>query len=206
MLNEPSFSGQGSFYGVASSYLASLVKGDTLQVAVRPSHAAFGLPKEPESTPIICVGAGTGIAPFRGFIQERALLIKEGRSLAPAFLFFGCRSPELDDMYADELAEWERLGAVTVLRSYSRQSDKSEGCKHVGDRMWHERAQVSDLWQKGAHAYVCGPKSMADSVKATFVKMLAEEAKDKGEDVDVESTEKWFDSLRNVRYMVDVFD
>ncbi|KAJ3454801.1 hypothetical protein MRS44_013401 [Fusarium solani] len=55
-------------------------------------------------TPIVCIAASTGIAPFRAFAQERAAMIAAGRKdLAPALLFFGCRNPEVDDLYRDEL-------------------------------------------------------------------------------------------------------
>ncbi|KAH7349219.1 cytochrome P450 [Pyrenochaeta sp. MPI-SDFR-AT-0127] len=74
ILHEPSFSGQGLYQGVASSYLSSLSEGDTVQIAVHKAHTGFNLPTEPEITPIICVAAGTGIAPFRGFMQERAAI------------------------------------------------------------------------------------------------------------------------------------
>jgi len=60
--------------GVATSYLDSLHAGDILQVTVRKSAAGFSMPEEPETTPMICIAAGTGIAPFRGFLQERAAL------------------------------------------------------------------------------------------------------------------------------------
>ncbi|RYC59007.1 hypothetical protein CHU98_g7216, partial [Xylaria longipes] len=78
VLEAPSKSGQGTHVGVASSYLDSLEPGDKLHVAVRQSHAAFHLPQNPENTPVICIAAGTGISPFRGFMQERAEMIAAG--------------------------------------------------------------------------------------------------------------------------------
>ena len=57
-------------------------------------------------------------------------MIGAGRSVAPALLFFGCRSPDSDDLYADEFARWEQLGAVEVRRAYSRDAEKSSGCKY----------------------------------------------------------------------------
>ncbi|KAH8734360.1 cytochrome P450 [Ilyonectria robusta] len=206
VLNEPSLSGHGSHQGVATSYLNSLSEGDTLHVAIRPSQAAFGLPSDPESTPIVCVAAGTGLAPFRGFIQERAAMIGSGRKLAPAILFFGCRSPDVDDLYREELDEWQRLGAVDVRRAYSRASEKSEGCRHVQDRMWKDREDVIDLWQKGATVFVCGSRGVAESAKESIIKIKIEmESRIDGK-TDLEATQKWFESLRNIRYVTDVFD
>ncbi|TQN65714.1 Bifunctional cytochrome P450/NADPH--P450 [Colletotrichum shisoi] len=131
VLDEPSLSGQGRHVGVATSYLAALKAGDKLHVAVRPSHQAFHLPHNPEKTPLILVAAGSGIAPFRGFVQERAALVAAGRTLAPALLFFGCRRPGADDLYREELDRWEEAGAVAVRRAYSRAAGESEGCRVI---------------------------------------------------------------------------
>ncbi|KAM5345779.1 hypothetical protein ACJ41O_011640 [Fusarium nematophilum] len=204
VLREPSLSGQGLHIGVATSFLASLQKGDRLHVAIRPSHAAFSLPSAPEKTPIICVAAGSGLAPFRGFIQERARMISSGgRTLAPALLFFGCRSPEHDDLYRRELDEWQALGAVDVRRAYSRREEDSDGCKYVQDRMWRDRGDVVDLWRRGAKVFVCGSRVVSESAREAILRI-------KGEMDEVEMGEEearaWFEGLRNVRYMTDVFD
>ncbi|KFA73184.1 hypothetical protein S40288_08930 [Stachybotrys chartarum IBT 40288] len=203
ILKEPSFSGRGAHIGVASWFLSSLSEGDTLQVAIRPSHASFSIPENPETTPMLCIAAGTGIAPFRSFIQERAHLIRSGRKLAPAVLFFGCRSPAVDDLFAEEFAAWEQLGAVTVKRAYSRAQDRSEGCRYVGDRMWREKEEVKSLWERGAKVYVCGSRRVSEAVRDVILRMRREETGDKESE---EATRQWFDGLRNVRYVSDVFD
>ncbi|KAH7318103.1 cytochrome P450 [Stachybotrys elegans] len=202
VLNEPSFSGQGSHIGVATWYLSSLTAGDTLQVAVRPSHASFSIPDDVATTPMLCVAAGTGLAPFRAFMQQRALLKAQGKTLAPALLFFGCRSPDTDDLFADEFAAWEAQGVVTVRRAYSRAQEHSEGCKYVGDRVWREREEVQELWRKGAKVYVCGSKKVSKAVEDIMMKMRQEEKEGESE----EAAQDWFSSLRNVRYVTDVFD
>ncbi|KAF2791002.1 cytochrome P450 [Melanomma pulvis-pyrius CBS 109.77] len=206
VLHEPSLSGQGPYFGVATSYLDHLSEGDTVHVAVRPSHAGFSLPSDPERTPIICIAAGTGLAPFRSFIQERAAMISSGRRLAPAILFFGCRSPDVDDLYREQLDEWEKLGAVDVRRAYSRVPEKSESCKYVQDRMWKDRDDVAQLWSEGAKVYVCGSRAIADAAKEVFIKIKFDMEKGEDGEMDFESTEKWFMSLRNIRYVTDVFD
>jgi cytochrome P450/NADPH-cytochrome P450 reductase len=121
----------GKFLGVGSNYLSRLQAGDLVQVSVRASNTAFHLPEDP-SVPIIMFAAGSGMAPMRGFIQERALQAAAGRSVGEALLFFGCRNPEEDFLYSDsELAEWKKAGVVTVLPAFSRASEQSEGCKYV---------------------------------------------------------------------------
>ncbi|KAI4592086.1 hypothetical protein KJ359_011877 [Pestalotiopsis sp. 9143b] len=123
-------SGRGDFIGVATSCLSGLQPGDLISASVRPSHDAFHLPGDPQKTPIIMVAAGTGIAPFRAFVEERAAMIATGQTLAPAVLYHGCRSLGKDDLYAQELAKWEASGAVTVKRTYSRDPARADGCKY----------------------------------------------------------------------------
>ncbi|RYC93528.1 Bifunctional cytochrome P450/NADPH--P450 reductase [Fusarium oxysporum f. sp. narcissi] len=203
VLKGPAFSGHGTYNGVATSYLDSLAEGDTLQVAIRSSPAAFSLPSNPECTPIICVAAGSGLAPFRGFIQQRAIIYDSGRTLAPALLFFGCRAPDQDDLYRDEFDSWQKLGAVQVRRAYSRHR---EGCRYVQDQIWQDKEDFIDLWNKGAMVYVCGSRAMADSVKEVMLKVKIEIEKRSGGDIGLDEARKWFDEQRNVRYVMDVFD
>ncbi|CAG9983870.1 unnamed protein product [Clonostachys byssicola] len=208
ILREPSLSGNGLHIGAATSYLSHLGENDFIEVGVRPSHAAFSLPADPENTPLILAGAGAGIAPFRGFIQERAHMIASGRMLAQAVLFIGCRSPDLDELYREELDEWQRLGAVEVHRAYSRvPTPKTEayGCKYVQDRMWRDRGQIAKMWKKGAKIVVCGSKGMGDCVKDCVIRMKKEGYLDETEKDD-KRVQEWFQRLRNVRYVADIFD
>ncbi|KAI2622619.1 bifunctional P-450:NADPH-P450 reductase [Xylaria nigripes] len=206
VLEAPSKSGNGTYVGVASSYLDSLEAGDRLHVAVRPSHAAFHLPQNPENTPVICIGAGTGVGPFRGFIQERAEMISAGRKLAPALLLFGCRGPERDNLYADELAEWEKAGAVVVKRAFSRETDKADGAKYVQQLLSAQRDHVLPLWDKGARLYICGSKAIGEGVKEEVMKLVISVKAEKGEVTDDVKLKAWWEGLRNVRYATDVFD
>ena len=132
VLEGPAISGrEDEFLGVASNYLANLRPGDKVQMAVRPSTAAFHPPSDP-LVPMVMFCAGSGLAPMRGFIQERAAQKKSGREVAKSLLFFGCRSPQEDYLYSDsDLAEWVKLGVVDVRPAFSRSLDQSEGCKYV---------------------------------------------------------------------------
>lgn len=206
LLHEPSKSGRGSHVGVASSYLASLQAGDKLHVAVKQSHASFHLPADPESTPIICVAAGTGLAPFRGFIQERAALIKAGRRVAPLVLYYGCREPGRDDMYAKELGEWQKAGAVDVRHAYSRTPDKSGGSKYAQDAIWADRKEIGEMWDNDAKLFICGSKRLSEGVQEIAVRMRCCKAKLKGEEMTEDEALQWWLGLRNVRYATDVFE
>jgi len=204
--------------GVATSYLAGLEVGDKLNVSVRPSHSAFHLPVNPEKTPVVMIAAGSGLAPFRGFVQERAAQVASGRDLAPAVLFFGCRDPKQDDIYRAELDRWERMGAVSVRRAYSRVdgiNEESKGCKYVQDRLWVDREELCELWDRGAKVYVCGSRGLGEGVKDVVVRIAVErrrrrdgEGEQEGEGgvSPEERALKWFESIRNERYATDVFD
>ncbi|KKF96040.1 NADPH--cytochrome P450 reductase [Ceratocystis platani] len=206
LLDEPSLSGHGRYIGTATNYLSSLRVGDRLHVAVRPSPTAFHLPEDPENVPIICIAAGSGIAPFRGFMQERATQIAAGRALAPALLYFGCRSPTSDDLYAGELAGWEAAGVVTVKRAYSRETDKSSGLKYVQHLLYDDRAKALVLWRGGAKVFVCGSGRMGKAVEETAIQIMLESAKEKGKNLLEEEAREKFAAMRNVRYATDVFD
>lgn len=206
LLEAPAFANPANNHiGVATSHLASLLPGDKLHMSVRPTHTAFRLPDEAAmaKTPVICVAAGSGLAPFRGFAEERAALLAQGRRLAPALLFFGCRGPQADDLYRDELDRWQEMGAVDVRRAFSRVESAetdARGCKHVRDRLWHDREEVRELWDGGARVYVCGSWQVGEGVKRMFGEILFGEGA-----TDAESAQ-WFDSVRNERYATDVFD
>ncbi len=152
--------------GVASTYLAERIHpGDPIQVYVQKAHA-FGLPADP-SVPVIMVGPGTGIAPFRAFLHERMATKAPGRN----WLFFGHQRRDTDFFYEDELDAMKATGVLTRLSlAWSRDGDQKF---YVQDRM---REVGRDLWSwlaDGAHLYVCGDaKRMAKDVERTLVEIV----------------------------------
>ena len=207
VLDEPSFANDGKRHvGVATNYMSSLQQGDMLHVMARPSPPAFHLPANSEKTPIIMIATGTGVAPFRGFIQERANLAEAGRSLAPALLYFGCREQGKDDLYREELDRWESSGVISVKRAFSRSTEATEGCKHVQDWIWKEKDHIMDLWSQGAQVYVCGNRSVGESVKGIFVEIFLDAAQKAGNETCKDDMREWFEKLKNIRYAVEVFD
>lgn len=207
VIDEESFQGDGKrFLGVASNYLSNLHEGDHIHVNVKQSHQSFHLPLDIAVTPLIMVCAGTGIAPFRGFVQERALQIEAGQKLAPALLFFGCQKPGHDDLHADELSAWASKGAVDVRYAYSRDPESSNGAKYVQDRFWADREDVLHYFRSGAKVFICGSGKVADGVKDASMKMFMQAHEEEGMPKTKEEPEKWFNGLRNERFMSDVFD
>jgi len=154
--------------GVASTFFADRVgAGERIKVYVQKAHA-FGLPADP-SVPIIMVGPGTGIAPFRAFLHERMATKAPGRN----WLFFGHQRSDYDFFYADELAGMKSAGVLTRLSlAWSRDRDEKF---YVQDRM---RQVGRDLWAwlaDGAHLYVCGDaQRMAKDVERALVDIVAQ--------------------------------
>ncbi len=149
--------------GVASTYLGDRIKpGDPIKIYAQPSHS-FGLPADP-NIPIIMVGPGTGLAPFRAFLQERKATKSPGKN----WLFFGHQRSAYDFFYKDELEAFLSLGVITELSlAWSRDGIEKH---YVQDILRIERIKVWDWLSQGAYFYVCGDaKRMApDAEKALF--------------------------------------
>ena len=205
VLHQSHMSGMGEYVGVASNYLSKLATGDKLHVSVRPSNQAFHLPTDYENTPVIMICAGTGVAPFRGFVQERAAQVEAGRKLAPALLVVGCRSPDQDELYREDFDKWEATGAVRILRAYSRKPEASGGSKYAQDALWEHRKEALELWDAGSRVYVCGSRGLERSVQQVCQKIYMERAQELGKDKTEKEAEEWFEGIRNVRFATDVF-
>lgn len=181
--------------GVASTFLADRRKrGDKVKIYVKPNRH-FRLPVDGDR-PIVMIGAGTGVAPYRGFIAERAELGAKGKS----WLFFGERNYTNDFLYQLEWQEQMASGALSrVDVAFSR--DQPEKI-YVQNRLWERRAELLDWVADGAHLYVCGDeKGMAKDVNETLVRILAEPHKG-----DVEAGRARLKELtKDGRYQRDVY-
>src|SRR5258707_7437865 len=130
VVEAPASSGRGVYKGICSNYLAGRRVGDTVHATVRETKAGFRLPDDPWM-PIIMIGPGTGLAPFRGFLQERAAQKAKGATLGPAMLFFGCRHPEQDFLYADELRAFAADGICELHTAFSRVDGQKTYVHHL---------------------------------------------------------------------------
>lgn len=201
VIQAPAWSGRGVFEGAASTYLAQARPGSRVAVTVRPSNTAFH-PPESLDVPLVMVCAGTGLAPFRGFVQDRALRAgAEGVKPAPALLFFGCRAPDTDFLYQTELASWADQANLDLRPVFSTVPE--DGRKYVQDRLWADRADVVELVKQGATVYVCGDgKHMAPKVRDTCERIY-QEATGASE----AEAEAWIDEVERThgRYVADIF-
>ena len=184
----PALSGHGTFRGVASTYLAGVEAGQVVKVAVA-SSGGFQ-PPDDASVPIIMVGAGTGIAPFRGFAQHRAAQQAQGHALGEALLLAGCRRSDEDRLYLDEWEALEGNGVIEVRWAFSREpvigpdgNPTGETSKaYVQDLVAARRARIDELLLRGAIIYVCGDASgMAAGVRASLGADVIEDLRSRGQ-------------------------
>lgn len=192
------YSGKGRFEGVCSNYLNEAKPGDIIQAVVKEPTADFRLPEDPK-TPVIMVGPGTGLAPFRAFTQERRALKEGGAELGPAMLFYGCRHPEQDFLYEDELKAADKDGIIELKTAFSRVGEERE---YVQDVLRKQGAKIWQMLNDGAVVYVCGDgANMEPDVKRALVQLHREET---GSSAEV--AEDWIDGLaRDCRYVLDVW-
>lgn len=195
----PARSGHGDYKGVCSTYLADKQPGETVFASIKETKAGFRLPDDP-SVPIIMIGPGTGLAPFRAFLQERVMQKAAGAQIGPALLFFGCRNADEDFIYRKELEAMEKQGIVDLRVAFSR-PDKGDKV-YVQDMIRKERKKVWELIGQGAKIFICGDGSrMEPDVKRTLVRIHSEET-----DSDADASEEWIDRMgKTDRYVLDVW-
>ena len=181
--------------GVCSSFLADRIEpGDTLPVYIQHNQN-FKLPNNPD-TPIIMVGPGTGIAPFRSFIQEREELGVEGKS----WLFFGDQHFVTDFLYQTEWQKYLKDGVLTKLDvAFSRDTEEKVYVQH---RLLEHSQELFEWFQEGAVVYVCGDeKNMAKDVHNTLIEIIEKEGK-----ISREKAEEYLANMKQQkRYQRDVY-
>jgi sulfite reductase (NADPH) flavoprotein alpha-component len=181
--------------GVASTMLAERVSsGESLPVFLHASHG-FTLPENP-AAPIVMVGPGTGIAPFRGFLHERKAIGGGGRN----WLFFGDQREACDFLYRDELEQFQREGVLTRLdTAFSRDGAEKVYVQH---RMRQHGEELFRWLEDGAHFYVCGDASrMAKDVDQALHEVIQQHgrrSKDEAKDYVTTMT-------KERRYLRDVY-
>jgi sulfite reductase (NADPH) flavoprotein alpha-component len=181
--------------GVASTYFSDRMKpGMKARVFLQPSHG-FRLPAD-ENTPVIMVGPGTGIAPFRAFLQERHAVGSKGKN----WLLFGDQREATDFLYRDELENYQKVGTLTRLdTAFSRDGDAKLYVQH---RMKENGAELWSWLRSGACFYVCGDAArMAKDVDAALKQVVAEH----GGMSDDAASGYVIEMGRNKRYLRDVY-
>jgi sulfite reductase (NADPH) flavoprotein alpha-component len=181
--------------GVCSTQFADrLPEGGTMPVYIQPNKR-FRLPAD-AAAPIVMIGPGTGIAPFRGFLHERAAMGATGKN----WLFFGAQSVKTDYLYESELAELQAKGVLTRLdTAFSRDQEHKI---YVQDRMIEQGAELFAWLEQGATVYVCGDASrMAKDVDAALHTVIETQGAR-----DAEAAKEYVAGLHDAkRYLKDVY-
>ncbi|MFS0667035.1 assimilatory sulfite reductase (NADPH) flavoprotein subunit [Peribacillus frigoritolerans] len=181
--------------GVCSILCADrLQPGDLLPIYIQHNQN-FKQPKNPD-TPIIMVGPGTGIAPFRSFIQDR----EESEAKGKTWLFFGDQHFVTDFLYQTEWQKWLKTGVLTKMDvAFSRDTDEKV---YVQDRMREQSGELFEWLQKGAAVYICGDeKNMAHDVHNTLIEIIEKE----GNMSHADAQAYLEDMQQNKRYQRDVY-
>ncbi|KAA0170188.1 hypothetical protein FNF28_01609 [Cafeteria roenbergensis] len=154
--------------GHCTRYMDAAQPGDTVVVSVKPS--VMKLPRDPKA-PVIMAGLGTGMAPFRAFIEERAVQKRRGEEVGPLVLYFGSRYRAKEYLYGDELEAYEREGVLTRQRlAFSRDQDEKVYIQHLMEQDGADLARW--LHSQAGSFYLCGPTwpegPVQDAMEAAF--------------------------------------
>jgi len=181
--------------GVASCYLADRVSSDDDVLVYFSPNTAFRVPED-SNAPIIMVGPGTGIAPFRAFLEEREAIQAKGDN----WLFFGDRSEKDDFIYREELQAWQKSGLLSKLDlAFSRDQEQKV---YVQTRMQEKGAELFEWLERGGYFYICGDATyMAKDVDTTLHNIISEHG-----NMDESAAVDYVDNLRkSKRYVRDVY-
>ncbi|BBX45505.1 cytochrome P450 [Mycobacterium cookii] len=172
VIDAPARSGHGLFKGVASNFLATVQPGRVIRARVDPARQAFRAGADPAKN-VILVSAGTGVAPFLGFLGDRLASQRAAAPVQPALCFFGVRDPQVDYIFRDRFELAEALGIVQMRPAFSRAPQ--DGVRYVQDRIAADADEVWDLLgdpAKDTHVYVCGDGAqMAPAVRGSFLEI-----------------------------------
>jgi len=179
--------------GACTKFIQSLRVGQC--VAAQAVCGTFKFPKE-DTTPMVMVGLGTGIAPIRSFMQDKLYKKQRGIKTGPMVVFYGCRRYSEELFYKDEWAMYEKEGVLTNLTG-AYQFDNPKKQVFVGDKMGEKPELIVDnLLKEGGFFYMCGPAVATPSVQKALKDAVAGHGK-KGE----AAAATWFeDFMRDGRY------
>jgi len=181
--------------GVCSTFLADRVGEDEYVRVYHEKNPEFKLPVNTDA-PVIMVGPGTGIAPFRAFLEERTATNSKGKN----WLFFGDRHFTTDFIYQTELLNYKKKGLLTNLNvAFSRDSDKKVYVQH---KMLENSKELYKWLEEGAYFYVCGDmQNMWKDVNKTLIDIVGKEG-----NKNTEEAEEYVQQLRKQRrYLTDVY-
>jgi NADPH-ferrihemoprotein reductase len=165
----PPVSASRGFQGVASSFLC--FRSEQISMVLNIHKSSFSLPQN-ATCPIIMVGAGTGVAPFRGFLREMTVTQKHRESM----LIFGCQKRDVDNLYMDEFAEATKSRVLThLVYAFSREQEKKVYVQH---RVSEHAKDIKRMFDDGAIIYICGATAMGEDVKKALAPICGKKIED----------------------------
>ncbi|KAK5995112.1 Sulfite reductase flavoprotein component [Cladobotryum mycophilum] len=186
-------------YGQATQYLSRLQPGTTVTASVKPS--VMKLPTS-DTAPLIMAGLGTGLAPFRAFVQYRAMQKAQGKEIGSILLYLGSRHQREEYLYGEEWEAYLAAGVVTLVGSaFSRDQPQKI---YIQDRMRQTLDSIVQAYIKdGGSFYLCGPTWPVPDVTEVLQEAIAEEAKQAGKKID---PKKEIERLKEEgRYVLEVY-
>lgn len=188
-------------YGQASHYLSNLKPGTAITASVKPS-----VMKLPPSTtqPIIMAGLGTGLAPFRAFVQQRALEKSQGKEIGSVLLYMGSRHQREEYCYGEEWEAYQAAGVITLLgRAFSRDQPNKV---YIQDRMRESLAAIQKAYiQENGAFYLCGPTWPVPDVTAVLEDAIVAESKALASTKKVDSRKEIEKLKEEMRYVLEVY-
>lgn len=188
-----------SRYGQATRYLNDLAPGAAVTVSVKPS--VMKLPQK-STAPIVMAGLGTGLAPFRAFVQEKALQKQQGEDIGSVLLYMGSRHQREEYLYGEEWEAYEKSGVITLLGcAFSRDQPRKI---YIQDRMRQSLDDIRQAYLKEEGSfYLCGPTWPVPDVTAVLQEAIEKDAKYSGKKVD---SRKEIEQLKeDQRYILEVY-
>ncbi|KAL4922463.1 hypothetical protein BDW62DRAFT_172571 [Aspergillus aurantiobrunneus] len=186
-------------FGISTRYLSRLQPGAPVAVSVKPS--VMKLP--PKSTqPLIMAGLGTGLAPFRAFVQHRALEKAQGKEIGAVLLYMGSRHQREEYCYGEEWEAYQDAGVITLLgRAFSRDQPQKI---YIQDRMRQTLPEIVQAYMREEGSfYLCGPTWPVPDVTAVLEEAIAADARSSGKKVE---TRKEIEKLKDdERYVLEVY-
>ncbi|BCS20930.1 sulfite reductase subunit alpha [Aspergillus puulaauensis] len=186
-------------FGISTRYLSRLQPGTPVTVSVKSS--VMKLP--PKSTqPLIMAGLGTGLAPFRAFVQHRALEKAQGKEIGAVLLYMGSRHQREEYCYGEEWEAYQEAGVITLLgRAFSRDQPQKI---YIQDRMRQTLPEIMQAYiREEGSFYLCGPTWPVPDVTAVLEEAIAAEAKNNGKRIE---TRKEIEKLKDdERYVLEVY-
>jgi len=192
-------------YGQCTRYLAELNpdKGDVwVTVDIKPSVCQ--LPPDPKQ-PVVCAGLGTGLAPYRAFVQERTFLKSQGVEVGPMSLYFGARHRSEEYLYGDDLDEAHRNGIITDLRlAFSRDQKEKIYIQHL---ILEDKEKLAKYFkQDEGFFYMCGPTWPVPDVKQAICEGLVSSATQQNETFTMDDADDYLEELKSEgRYILEVY-